>query len=207
MSIEVVIARFKERLGWTRFLRTDAKITVYNMGPDEVEGAIRLPDIKTASDPFVHLHHIIARYDSLADWTFFIQGDPFDHEPAIVPTINWWPASLSSVNSFSPEDGLHCFCPLGSMEVERNCWTGKTKPIHEMVGEVWRELYSCAPPEQMRFGPGFHFAASLRLLHTRRRLFYWRLYELIHAREMGPWECERILGVLWSSAHAQYVRA
>jgi hypothetical protein len=80
------------------------------------------------------------------------------------------------------------------------------KTVLERVGEIWGELYSCAPPDPMRFEPGFHFAASRQLLRTRSTAFYWRLLELILTREMGPWECERLLGSIWLSQYTGKTR-
>jgi hypothetical protein len=204
MSIEVCIARSTERIGWTRFLRPFIKVTVY-------------PTTDNGLDPGVHFSHIVNRYDSLADWTFFIQADPFDHEPRIVPIMNGWPFSMGQLTHL-PEPGLCFLCPTEPMNVERSCWAlgdGRGRAVsrelialtvRERVEQVWRELYACEPPTEMIFSPGFHFAATRELLRTRSRAFYERLLALVQAREMGPWECERLLGSLWLSQYKDQAR-
>ena len=92
------------------------------------------------------------------------------------------------------------------MDVERTCWTGKPMTVNDRVTLLWRELYDCDPPDPMRFHPGFHFAATRELLRTRSRAFYERLLALIQASDMGPWECERLLGSLWLHQYTNQTR-
>lgn len=85
---ELVVARYTENLNWLHNLpahktpagwSTGLTITVYDKSPDGSGGprAIRLPNI--GREAHTYLHHIVERYDSLADWTIFCQGKPFDH--------------------------------------------------------------------------------------------------------------------------------
>ena len=80
--VEVVVCRFGEDLSWTRNLPRGVHITIYDKTPLEEgrwPGAISLPN--HSRDDFAWLHHLVERYDDLAELTVFAQGHPFDHAP------------------------------------------------------------------------------------------------------------------------------
>ena len=80
--VEVVVCRFGEDLAWTRNLPRGVRVTIYDKTPLEEgwwPGAIALPN--HSRDDFAWLHHLVERYDDLADLTVFAQGHPFDHAP------------------------------------------------------------------------------------------------------------------------------
>lgn len=76
---ELVVARYREALSWLRNLPADLRVTVYDKSPDQSAGvnAIALPNV--GREAHTYLHHLVSRYDSLAEWTVFCQGKPFDH--------------------------------------------------------------------------------------------------------------------------------
>lgn len=76
---ELIVARYTEDLNWLRKRPTTLIVTVYDKSPEASggDGAIRLPNI--GREAHTYLHHIVDRYDSLAEWTIFCQGKPFDH--------------------------------------------------------------------------------------------------------------------------------
>ncbi|MVM40564.1 DUF3431 domain-containing protein [Spirosoma sp. HMF3257] len=77
--IELVVAHYTENLNWLRNIPAGVKKTVYSKSPDHVSehSVIPLPNI--GREAHTYLHHIVNRYDSLAEWTIFCQGKPFDH--------------------------------------------------------------------------------------------------------------------------------
>jgi hypothetical protein len=77
--IELVVARYTENLNWLRNIPSSIQKTVYakNMADVADQEVISLPNI--GREAHTYLHHIVSRYESLADWTVFCQGKPFDH--------------------------------------------------------------------------------------------------------------------------------
>ena len=69
---EVVVARFDEALNWTTFYRNQVHFTIYDKSNSPSSDSVRLPNIGRESHTY--LHHIVSRYNSLADWTVFTQG-------------------------------------------------------------------------------------------------------------------------------------
>ena len=94
--MDIVIARYKESLEWTKDIPEQYRVFIYNKEPPFyigrfhqvirtpeviVPGAIikRLPNIGREADTY--LTHIIDHYYNLADVTVFTQADPFPHSP------------------------------------------------------------------------------------------------------------------------------
>lgn len=78
-SIECVIAHFNEDLHWVDDIRDIAHISIYHKGTNPPENAIILPNVGREAHTF--LTHIVEQYDTLADITLFLQGNPYDHLP------------------------------------------------------------------------------------------------------------------------------
>jgi Protein of unknown function (DUF3431) len=75
MTVEIVIAKYKEDVSWTQ--RLTQHYTIYDKSNDPIFYSYRLPNI--GREPHTYLYHIIKNYDNLADITVFLQGDPVDH--------------------------------------------------------------------------------------------------------------------------------
>jgi hypothetical protein len=85
MSKELVIARYDEDLSWISRVPPEYDLTIVNKGAPLT---VKLPPRSTIMTMFNSPHgresesyarFICERYDSLADYTFFAQGDPFPH--------------------------------------------------------------------------------------------------------------------------------
>ncbi len=103
---ELVVARYTEDLSWLRKRPENLAVTVYDKSTDKSggTGAIPLPNI--GREAHTYLYHIVSRYDSLADWTVFCQGKPFDHAYDFKKTLRAFAASPTT-------SGL--FCWLGHL--------------------------------------------------------------------------------------------
>ncbi|WP_266366190.1 DUF3431 domain-containing protein [Tellurirhabdus rosea] len=78
--LELVVAHYRENLNWLGNVPTASglSVTVYDKCPDARHpGAIELPN--EGREAHTYLYHLVSRYDSLAEWTVFCQGKPFDH--------------------------------------------------------------------------------------------------------------------------------
>lgn len=89
-ALSVVVARYKEDVAWLNQLPADARVTVYNKGPDIAAGTLRdgitvhaLPNHGRESHTF--LYHLRNHFDAQAsEFTVFTQGDPFEHSPGFL---------------------------------------------------------------------------------------------------------------------------
>ena len=79
-SLEIVVARYNEKLQWLRDAPFNKyPVIVYNKGPNEnfektsmIQRVVPLPDV--GREGHTYLYHIIQNYDSLADITCFFPG-------------------------------------------------------------------------------------------------------------------------------------
>ncbi|QHV98347.1 DUF3431 domain-containing protein [Spirosoma endbachense] len=96
--LELVVAHYTENLNWLRNLPAGIRLTVYDKSPDQSAGsdAILLPNI--GREAHTYLYHIVSRYDSLADWTLFAQGKPFDHAFDFKKTVKSFVDKSGDVN-------------------------------------------------------------------------------------------------------------
>lgn len=77
-SIELVVAHYHESLNWLRKVPTAITKTIYSKAETPLEiPHLTLPNV--GREAHTYLHHLTTRYDSLADYTVFCQGKPFDH--------------------------------------------------------------------------------------------------------------------------------
>ncbi len=77
-TFELVIAHYHENLNWLRRVPTTIQKTIYSKAETPpITSHQTLPNV--GREAHTYLHHITTRYDSLADYTIFCQGKPFDH--------------------------------------------------------------------------------------------------------------------------------
>lgn len=89
-----VIARFKEDIEWVNQLPPDAKIYLYNKGPDIEPGVLRRDDVKlitlknSGRESGTYLQHLMHHFNAQeSEFTVFTQGDPFEHAPYFLDLI------------------------------------------------------------------------------------------------------------------------
>ena len=76
----IVIAKYNEDTTWTTKLqKPDTNCIVYSKGPHSHPLEINLPNVGRESHTYVY--HIVNNYETLANVTVFLQGNPFDHLP------------------------------------------------------------------------------------------------------------------------------
>ncbi|GAB4039887.1 hypothetical protein GCM10028774_42730 [Spirosoma jeollabukense] len=181
--LELVVAHYTENLNWLRNLPTGLQKTVYDKSPEGLTEweAIPLPNI--GREAHTYLHHIVSRYDSLAEWTIFCQGKPFDHAYDFKKTLR----------EFVTEPLLHCagFKP-GAMQ-QGFCWLGHLIDTDDKQGhrlfQPWsknedgrgldmqgfhRALFDTDGPELYTFVLGAQFAIHRNVICHNPVSFYER---------------------------------
>lgn len=81
--IELVISRHQEKIDWLHGLEFPYKI--YNKGDDLPEFCVKLKNI--GREAHTILFHICNNFYKLKEYTFFLQGNPFDHWPGILESF------------------------------------------------------------------------------------------------------------------------
>ena len=92
----LVVARYREDLSWLTQVPESFDIVVYNKGPSLADTLPRLrahslevmdrPNVGRESETI--LHHLMTRYGSHPEWTYFLQGHPFDHGADVISLLS-----------------------------------------------------------------------------------------------------------------------
>lgn len=179
--IELVVARHRERLEWTRRVPRSLRVSVYDTGAGLVPvtlphaAIVPLPDV--GREDHSYLTHLVQRYDTLAPLTVFCQGHPFDHAHDLHRVLRALDSGAVRVEAFhwlgfiiDSDDarGRRLFVP----------WS-KNRDRRELeLDRFHRELFGEAAPEWVRFYPGAQFAVTAACVRTRPRSFYERALAL-----------------------------
>ncbi|MBO9637275.1 MAG: DUF3431 domain-containing protein [Siphonobacter aquaeclarae] len=173
-SLELVVARYEEPLNWVRKVPAAFRRTIYDKSANP-EDRISLPN--TGREAHTYLTHIVDRYDSLADYTVFCQGKPFDHaydfhhtlravaaDPVATPDFRW----LGHLIDTDDLDGNRLFRPWSKNEDGRGL---DIRGFH-------RQLFDREGPEFYTFVLGAQFIAHRDLIRRQPLRFYQKALEL-----------------------------
>lgn len=176
LSIELVVARYREDLAWLRRVPRAIRVAIYDKSETAVPGAVSLPNV--GREAHTYLTHIVSRYESLADVTVFVQGKPFDHAPDLHKRLRALAEGREQIQDFRwfgfllDEDDA-----TGSRLFQ--AWSkNPEKRTLDMRG-FWRALFGDAPmPERFVFFGGAQFAATRECIRARPRAFYERALKI-----------------------------
>jgi hypothetical protein len=173
---EIVVARYNENIEWTKnYLNY---ITLYNKGDDIIDNAIPLKNI--GREPHTYLHHIINNYDNLANYTIFLQGNPFDH---IYPHQDQQERLFNLLNDIIFNDKqigdfykiLACVI-TGDYEYIREPYHMECPNIVDAYVKVFDRLP--AEGETYTYASGAQFVVSKKAIHSRPIEFYKNILKI-----------------------------
>jgi hypothetical protein len=188
--IEVVVARYNENVNWLNTL--DCKKTIYNKGEYSIPDSIVLPNVGRESHTY--FHHIVENYDNLADWTFFIQANPFDHVRTMDFIIANFPLT-TYYGKINVNNQVYFFTngdfkkPLLS-----NSDGTPTHLPYLNLNELYRMILPGKEiPSEYEFTAGCMFCASKEAILKNSKDFYIKCLQISKTRKNAPWEFERIM--------------
>ena len=173
--LELVVAHYTENLNWLRNLPKGLRTTVYDKGPNGLLEQTPIPLPNVGREAHTYLHHIVSRYDSLAEWTVFCQGKPFDHAYDFKKTIQAFAAEppplsgtgfiwLGHLIDTDDNQGHRLFQPWSKNEDGRGL---DLRGFHQA-------LFDTDGPEWYTFVLGAQFAVHRSVLHKKPTSFYQR---------------------------------
>ena len=187
LPFELVVARHGEDLAWLKRVPREFQTTVYDKG-DGSSGGIPLGN--EGREAQTYLHHLVERYDSLADLTVFVQGHPFDHAPDLHKQLKAYAEGAESVADFywlgflaDTDDprGRRLFVP----------WSKNPEREELQLEDFHCELFDEAGPQDYRFFAGAQFALARTAAHRRPREFYRKASGLAAHFPLAPHCFER----------------
>lgn len=159
---ELVISVYQENIDWINSINAVEKITIYNKGNRNIPDSIILPNVGREAHTF--LYHIISRYDSLADFTIFLQGDPFYGHMQGVNALNF----NQKLTEHNFDRNIHepAFWPSNGL-------------IHDGTGfsKACYTQYIEGEPPEIYFSPGAQWIVPKYNILTKNINFYKKILE------------------------------
>jgi hypothetical protein len=166
--LELVVAHHTENLNWLRNLPDGIQKTVYTKSPEPITEHTTIPLPNVGREAHTYLHHLVRRYDSLADWTIFCQGKPFDHAYDFKKTVREFRPEpqafrwLGHLIDTDDKQGHRLFVPWSKNEDRRDL---------DLSG-FHRALFDTDGPDLYTFVLGAQFAIHKTMLLNRPKSFY-----------------------------------
>jgi len=175
MNFCIVVARYNEDLEWTKnFLN----IIVYNKGNSLTDDFNQILLNNVGREGHTYYKHIYDNYDNLADYTIFLQGNPFDHSPNIISNVN---------NYVNNKDLSIDFAFLSEEQSDCNlsgCSRHGELPLVETYEKIFDERKEFL---EFQFGMGAQFIVSKNKILQRPKEFYLKIVEMLE-NDINPIE-------------------
>lgn len=181
VELEVVVARYREAVNWTRKLPGGTRVTIYDKGGDL--SAARFPWARVRAlenvgrEAHSYIHHILTRWDELAELTLFSQGHPFDHAWDLHRVARAVVAGRETVSGFR---WLGHILDTDDARGRRlfTRWS-KNEDRRELRVDLFHEaLFGAPAPDLVHFCIGAQFIVSAGAVRGRPRAFWQRALEL-----------------------------
>ena len=181
--VQTVVARYREDVSWTQGI---PNVIIYNKGDalDPSYNSIPLPNV--GREGHSYYHHIYTHYDNLADYTVFVQADPFDHCPDLLEQLQRIRTSTCKFVPFqyfchwiveTRLSGCRHHPGLPMMDIYNRLFSDMDKAVHRRVfveEEATRDLI-------YTFGAGAQFIVSRQRIHQHPRHFYKAIVEMLES--------------------------
>ena len=194
LEFEIVVSHYNEDLSWLK--QHSRECCVYSKGgstnaPDLPFTFTPLPNIGREGHTF--LHHIVNRYETLADVTLFVQGRIDDHVDITVPEMKERALKTvpGQVQTFPfrelelfdhwegiPWDEYPCWKRWSSMDTAKM----KATPLELLQNYITE---SDQVPVAVGFAPGAIFAVRKETIYRHSKAYYRRLLERMFLGDMA----------------------
>jgi hypothetical protein len=196
---EIVVSYYNENINWLNNHK-NYKITIYNKSDNEIENSIKLPNY-IGADLHTHFYHIVNNYNNLADWTFFTQGNPFDHVIDYEILLQTYPDCFLN-NKLKIGD--ECFFFSNGIDfnktlISRSDGSPYHYPSEKLnINQLWENIFLTPPPLYYEFTKGVIFAISKKQIKIRNLEFYKKCLNICIENPKARWEMERIIPYIFN---------
>jgi len=184
----IVVARYGENISWTNEFPRH-KVIIYNKGA-KLEGSYNeVQLINVGREGHTYYKHICDNYNDLDDYTYFLQGHPFDHSPRIIENIK------------GGIDTTKDFAILSEAILDTNllgCRYHAGLPFSDVFSKLFdKEAYNFT----FKFGAGAQFVVSKEAILRRPKTFYMKIVEMLehNANPIEGFVIERLHTLIFAS--------
>jgi len=177
MNFCIVVARYNENVEWSKQF---PNVIVYNKGEkiNDNYNEYLLPNV--GREGHTYYKYICDNYDNLADYTIFLQGNPFDHSPNIISMLNEYSNTTNTdfnINfEFLSETILDCNLS--------GCQAHGSLPLIDIYEQLFNERKE---EMQFKFGAGAQFIVSKKCILNKSKEFYSKIVDILK-KETHPVE-------------------
>jgi hypothetical protein len=168
--MKIIIARYNENIDWSKQFDN---VIIYNKG--HVLNLFNEININNVGrEGHTYYKYLYENYDSLDDYTMFLQGNPFDHTFEIITKIKNIRQQILS-NTYNEK--LHFLSDKIFNCSINGCIHHKGLPLIE----TYFNLFNCQPDKNLMFlfGAGAQFIVSKEQIHKRPRDFYLKIVNIL----------------------------
>lgn len=165
-DIVIIVARYNEDVNWTKQFNN---VFIYNKG-EILEGYDNVISLQNVGrEGHTYYTHIYENYDNLADYTIFLQGNPFDHSPNII----------SDLKKYINEENLNISFEFLS-EMIHQCTTSKCQKHKNIpLKEVYEKIFNKFEEISFYFGAGAQFLVSKKQILKHSKDFYLNIINVL----------------------------
>lgn len=187
--MKIIVARYNENLEWTKQFND---VLIYNKGDKISDEYNQIMLNNVGREGHTYFKYIYDNYDTLDNYTIFLQGYPFDHSPNIINDL------LKYTNNIELNTG---FDFLSSRILNCNL-TGCCYHVGLPLIDVYEKIFN-ERKENMDFvfGAGAQFIISKNQILKRPKDFYLTIIKLLE-NDINPIErfvIERFHKIIFSN--------
>ena len=171
-KIKIVVSRYNEDIEWTKQFDN---VIIYNKGA-KLDSTIPLPNV--GREGHTYYTYICHHYDELDDFTLFLQGNPFDHSPNIISTINHY------LTDRPPQIAFEFVSETILLTYFSGCRIHRGLPIREIYKYLFDENKESG---EIDFGAGAQFIVSKERIRARPKHFYQKIVDILN-KSVNPIE-------------------
>ena len=184
MNICIVVARYNENIEWTKQF---SNVIIYNKGLPLENSYKQIFLNNVGREPHTYYKHIYDNYDNydnLAEYTIFLQGNPFDHSPNIISNLNNYINNKELNIDFEFLSEWIISCNI------KGCIHHPGLPLIETYEKIFGEKKD---NNNFLFGAGAQFIVSKKKILQRPKEFYLNIIKILENEmyPMTPWVIER----------------
>ena len=168
MNICIVVARYNENIEWTKQF---SNVFIYNKGEPLIDYSNQILLNNVGRESHTYYKHIFDNYDNLAEYTVFLQGNPFDHSPNLISNLNNY---INNINN-KELDFEFLSEAIGSCNI-KGCIYHHGLPLIETYEKIFGEKKD---NNNFLFGSGAQFIVSRKRILQRPKEFYLNIIKLL----------------------------
>jgi hypothetical protein len=168
--MDIVIARYNEKLDWIKNIPEEFNKIIYNKGPPLPSEYNSIPLENIGREGHTYYKYIYDNYENLPDHVVFLQGYPFDHSPNLINVLNKYRTEANRPIGFEYISDHFVNCNLSG------CRYNRKAPLRDVYEALFGKRIENMP---FRFAVGAQFIVSKEQILKRSREFYLKIVEML----------------------------